>query len=218
MQKKTGYSDPFEVFFPVTISSIVTDMDLHNYSVAHENVADDTISQYYNELVNVSVSYFINGTPAARLSGATLSYTWTYGSGSGIVGDPLYSEYYTFQIDTSIVPNAGKYGISITVNLENYTTKVFNVFIDILTRPTTVNGSNTLMHISQSLWIEDAFNFTFEYNDTLIDSRLTDLEEAYYYWYKLDADGTPLGAPSANIDLEVGGNNTYLLDFNTELR
>ena len=167
--------------------------------------------------MNISISYYLNGTPAARLQGATLRYSWTYGSGSGITEDPLYPGYYTFEIDTSIVPNTGKYGISITMEKENHTTNALNVFIDIFTRPTTINASTTLMHISQSLWIEQAFNFTFEYNDTLISSRLTSLEEAYYYWYKLDSDGTPLGAPSANIDLDING-DTYVLDFDTELQ
>jgi len=219
---KSGYSDPIPKYFPITINALTTDLSLHNYSSNHEVLINDEVSQYYNELVNVSVSYYALGDPNNRLRGATLSYDWDYiiGSGEGNFSDDLYAGYYTFTINTSAAPNIGKYGIDIIISKENYSTIEDRIDINILTRPTEINGTTKLLHKSEKVWVIDAHNFTFEYNDTTFgkNERLGDLEEAYYYWYKLDKDGNRDGPISDNIDLRERSDKLYDLDFNTSIR
>jgi len=211
---KLGYISPMPLVFQIEIHAPITSISMHNYSNPAQTIT--SVSQYYNEMVNITVSYY-NTT---RLSGATLSYSWDYGSGTE-GEDPLNPTYYTFSINTSVVPSVATYQIDIVMSLENYTTKAYTAALTILKRTTAINGSTTLMHISEPLWIQQAQNFTFQYNDTLINASIGDLEEAYYYWYKLDASGNPIGDPSANIDLtqvNTSGKYFYVLDFDTETR
>jgi len=213
-----GFSAPSPAYFFITISARESVITLYNYSAEHELLPDDTVAQYYNKLINITVSYNdTNPVTPFGLREAILSYSWTYGGESGITEDPLYPGFYTFTVNTSDSPNVGKYGIDITIQLENYSSESKRIFIDILTRPTMINGSTRLLHLSEPLWIKQAQNFTFEYNDTLSGVRLTELEEAYYYWYQLDSEGRPIGAPSENIEL-ISVGDVYVLDFDTESR
>ena len=215
---KTGYSDPIPETFLLQVNAIQTDISMHNWSNPVQTLTE--VSQYYNELTNVMVSYYIAGSPESKLNGAKLSYTWDYGSGSDIGEDPMHSGYYTFELNTSSAPSTAKYGIDISLSLENYTTKNFVAYIDILPRSTVLNGTTTLKHITENVWIHDAYNFIFEYNDTTgtENLRVGDLETAFYYWYKIDVNGTPIGSPSPKINLNLTADNLYVLDFDTETR
>ena len=62
------------------------------------------------------------------------------------------------------------------------------------------------------------YNFTFEYNDTLLNERIGNLDPAYYNWYKIDDTGAPIGLVSSNFDLFKTIDNYYILDFNTSER
>jgi len=215
---KVGYSDPIPETFLLQVNAIQTDMSLHNWSNLTQTLTE--VTQYYNELINITVSYYVAGSPGSRLPGAKLDYTWDYGSGSDIGEDPMHSEYYTFEINTSSAPSTASYGIDISVSLGNYTTKNFIAYVNILSRTTTLNGTTTLKHISKNVWIKDAYNFTFEYNDTtgIDNQRVGDLETASYYWYKIDANGTPIGTPSPKFNLNLTTDKLYVLDFDTESR
>ncbi|MHA1147336.1 MAG: DUF2341 domain-containing protein [Promethearchaeota archaeon] len=221
---KKGYSDPLPIFFPIIVYPISTGMSLHNYSASHETVG--SVSQYYNELVNISVSYYEAGKPLNRITGAVLSYEWDYGSGNGIGEDPIYSEYYTFTINTSSAPNVGTYSIRIRMEKENYTDSVdgdtFSINIEIRTRPTSINDHIKLQHIAKSVWIKDAYNFTFIYKDITngLDKVVGGLETATYSWYKLDSSGSPLsGSGNEGEDVLIENlDKTYTLDFDTETR
>ncbi len=215
---KVGYSDPTPKTFLLQVYAIQTDICLHNSSNPAQNLTE--VSQYYNELTNIMVSYYVNGSPDSRLTGGKLSYTWDYGSGSDIGEDSIYPGYYSFEINTSSAPSTAKYGIDVSVSLENYTTKNYIAYINILPRSTTINGTTTLKHISKNVWIKDEYNFTFEYNDTTETEnfRVGDLETAFYYWYKIDANGTPIGTPSPQINLNLTEDKLFILDFDTELR
>ncbi len=215
---KLGYRDPYDAIFPVKIDALPTAGAVHDYLGSLQIVLDNTTSQYYNEKVNITVSYYISDNQNLRLSGAKLDYSWNYGSGSNIGEDPINPSYYTFEINTGLSPSTAKYGITITISLENHTTTRILAYINILPRTTIINGSTTLKHISRALWVIEAYNFTFEYNDTTgtQNNRIGDLETAYYYWYELDEDGNPSTEPTDKIDLIKTVDNLYVLDFNTE--
>ena len=212
-----GYEDPDQEDFLLQVSAVQTDMLAHNYSNPAQNL--NVTTQYYNELVNITVSYFIDGSPSSRLVGALLDYSWDYGSGSNIQEDPIHPGYYTFEFNTSTAPTTAQYGIEITMSLENYTKSFLTAYVQILPRLTEINGTTKLKHVSKNVWVKDAYNFTFEYNDTTNDNnfRVGALETAVYNWYKLDTDGSPLGEPSEDVALDYDSvNKLYILDFDTE--
>ena len=214
-----GFSEPVPVTFFITINPLDTQISVYDYTT-QTNYTSNEGSAFWNEMINFTVFYYRSGDFIdGKLKGATLNYIWDYGSGA-ILQDPIKSEgYYFFQINTSHSPNVGKYQIKISAQLQNYTTITnFGFFLNILARPTSINGTTTLQYISQSIWIEQEFNFTFEYIDTLIDLRIGDLEEANYQWYEIGLDGIPLTIPSSSINLFEADNSLYILDFNTALR
>jgi hypothetical protein len=212
---KKGYMAPSGVYMPVTINTIATNWSLHN----SDNVAQTItgISQNYGEKVKATVSYHLNSNPSSRLSGATLIYSWDYGSGS-VGEDSLNPTYYTFEIDTSSAPNAGAFKVDISISLLNHTTQSFSIYMQVLERTTTLNGSTTLLHISKRVYLGDAYNFTFEYTDVLSATRIGNLDTIAYFWYEIYANGSQKGATSDNLYLDPMGNNLYNLDFDTEMK
>ena len=220
---KENYGIPKAKTYNLKVFAVNTQMSLYNYSNTAQSIQN--VTQYYNELINITVSYYISGSPTSRLGDASLDYSWDYGSGSSIGEDILYDNFYSVEVNTSTAPTTATYGIDITINLENYTTGQITVYMIILPRTTKINelhlttpATTSLLHISKDVWIEDAYNFTFVYNDTTLSNnvRIADLETANYYWYKLDVNGTPITDPSHNIDLYMYNTSIYSLDFNTE--
>ncbi|GAI78289.1 unnamed protein product, partial [marine sediment metagenome] len=100
-----GYPEPNLVNFIVKVKTIPTDISVHDYDTRIE-ILDQSISAYYNELVNISLQYFIDetGTP---LNGATLTYTWIGLNPINVFTDPLNSLYFTFTINTSDAQSTG---------------------------------------------------------------------------------------------------------------
>ncbi len=213
---KQGYIEPTPVTFFITITPIPTSTSLHNWNNPAQTVTQ--FSGYYNELVNITVSYYPTGSPSKRLLGALLGYNWDYGSDSNIGEDPLHPGYYSLEINTSLAPTIAQYGIDISISLENYTTYSFVTLLGILPRITTINETKSLLHNSTSIWVNNSFVFYYEYVDTLVPEKVEGLEVATYYWYKLDADGNPIGDPSEEINLVETSDHVYQLDFNTENR
>ena len=213
---KQGYMAPSAVYMPVTIITIATDWSLHNWSNTAQTISG--VSQFFNEKVNATVSYFLNGSSSSRLSGATLSYSWDYGSGSGIGEDPMNPTYYTFEIDTSSAPNIGTFKIDVSISLLNHTAQSFSIFLQVLERSTSLNGSTSLLHVSKRVYLGDAYNFTFEYLDVLSTTRVGSLETITYIWYEIYANGSQKGATSDNLYLDSIANNLYSLDFDTETK
>jgi hypothetical protein len=198
------------------VQALPTGLTLYDYSLIE--LENKEISEFYNELVNITVKYYDINT-GTLLEGATLSYSWDYGSGA-IIPDPIHSGYYYFEIDTSDSPNIGKYRIELTAILENHSTFEELMDVNILRRPTSINGTTTLLQISPEIYIRSAHNFSFEYRDVRLNEKLGDLDVAYYYWYKLDDNGDPLSGPGNEGigDLIQGTDDIYILDFDTESR
>ena len=80
--------------------------------------------------------------------------------------------------------------------------------------------NTSLHHIPKTLYVRQAYNFTFEYPDILSEPpiNLGELDQAYYQWYEVSANGSIISAISNKTDLLEVQNTTYILDFNTTSR
>lgn len=199
----------------VIIEPVPTDIKYYDYNL--NELTNKRLSEIYLEKVNITVDYY-NSITSNSLPGAYISYSWDYGSGV-LNNDPIHFGLYYFEFDTALAPSDAEYIIDIFATLQNYTSIVDSLIIDILTRPTTINGTAALLQKTPEIYIFESHYFYFEYKDMLLGTSIGDINIANYYWYKLDANGDPLTGPGneGSGDLEVYG-NMYRLDFNTETR
>ena len=199
-----------------SVQSIPTDITYYDYSLIP--LTNKRISVIYRESVNITVDYFEINT-GSSLPEALITYEWDYGSGL-LNDDPVHANLYYFEFDSTPAPDDAEYIIDITATLTNYSTIADSIIVNILPIPTSINGSTTLFQISPLIHVLDSVNYMFEYNDTLRDITLGNLDVASYNWYRLDDDGNPLSGPGNEGSgvLTSGANNIYILDFDTELR
>jgi len=210
-----GYPEPNSVNFIVKVKTIPTGISLHDYDTRIE-ILDQSISAYYNELVNISLQYFIyeTGTP---LNGATLTYTWVGLNPINVFTDPLNNLYYTFTINTSDAQSTGLKIINVIASFENYTTQSnFLIYLNILERKTDLNGQSELVYLNPKVWVQDAHNFMFTYSDANTLETLGDLTIATYIWQELNENGSIIPGRDGSGTLIQYENKTYVLDFNTE--
>ncbi len=212
--EKKGYQNPapvqllFEVTGKNTSIGVYDTSDLTNLG--------NNVTQYYGETLDLTIFYSSGGT---LLEGAIVSYEWQF-IDTPIVINENPAGYYSFIINTTIA-DVGTYQIKINAELQNYSSfQNYRFDITVIHRPTSLNGDTSLHHISKTLWVRQDYNFTFEYKDILSDPHisLTDLDEVYYQWYEVSANGTIIGSISEKIDLIEGPNSIYILDFETALR
>ncbi|UCC18267.1 MAG: hypothetical protein JSV62_09115 [Promethearchaeota archaeon] len=210
-----GYPDPLPEIFLITINAIPTGLSMHNYST-YEKLTTNELYQYYNEIINVTFKYY-NSNSNNSLIADSFTYSWDYGSGTLNI-DPRNSDYYILEINTSLALHTDKYSFQISAALENYTTLNYIFFLNILSRPTTLNGETGLIYISSKLWVQEAHNFTFTYKDAVSNETIGNLDVATYIWEGLYANGTVIPGRNGSGNLTQNLNKTYTLDFNTELR
>lgn len=210
-----GYPDPNKKFGQLYIFEILTGISMHNYTTLNELTTNE-FSLYYNELINVTFKYYNNNTGNSLIADS-FTYQWVYGFGS-VNLDPRNSDYYTLEINTSTASNVGEYRIDISASLENYTTINYGFDINILMRPTTLNGENGLISLISKIWVQKAINFTFTYRDAESDEIISDLSEATYLWEEYYPDGTVIPGGNRSGTLIQNINKSYTLDFKTELR
>ncbi|MFX1418874.1 MAG: hypothetical protein ACFE9N_08145 [Promethearchaeota archaeon] len=210
-----GYPDPIPEIFLITINAIPTGLSVHNYST-FEELTTNELSQYYNEIINVSFKYY-NDYSNNSLTADSFTYSWDYGSGDLNI-DPRNSDYYILEINTSLSPDTGKYPFQISAALENYTTLNYIFFLNILSKPTTLNGETGIVYISSEICVQEAHNFTFMYKDAVSNETIGNLNIATYIWEELDAIGNPIPGGGGTGNLTQNIDKTYTLDFNTELK
>jgi hypothetical protein len=215
--QKSYYNNPIDEVFLVLINPMSTAMSLHNYSSMPDELVDNEISQYYNEVINMTIRFY-EVTTDSSLVADVFTYDWDYGSGT-VSLDPLNPGYYTIEIDTSAAVNVGTYRIELTAGLENYT-KIdnFGFYINILSRPTTLNGSSGIVYVSEDIFIYEALNFTFDYYDAMSAAPLTDLDEKSYLLQKLDENGDPILGTDETGSLLETADFKFVLDLDTEGR
>ncbi|MFX1308654.1 MAG: hypothetical protein ACFE8C_03080, partial [Promethearchaeota archaeon] len=201
---------------PFSVQSVPTDIKYYDYTL--NELTDKRFSVVYGESVNVTVD-FLNNNTSTSLNGAYITYNWDYGFGT-LVDDPLHVNMYYFEFDSSPAPSDAEYIIDIEATLTNYSTIDDSIIVDILPRPTSINGTTALYQISPNIRVLDSVYYTFEYKDTLLDIVVGGLDIASYNWYRLDEDGNPLSGPGnegSGVLIPIA-NNLYMLDFDTELR
>ncbi len=212
--KKIGFQDSDPAYMLFTVSPKATSLGVYNTTSMAS--LGDNVTQYYGELIDLTVLYASYG---AYLTGATVTYDWQFIDTPITISEGDPGEY-SFEIDTSIA-DVGIYQVLISASLDNHSAVTnYRFDIHIITRPTSLNGDTALHHISKTVWVKEEYNFTFEYKDILTEphEKLGDLDTAYYQWYKLYPNGTIQGAISDTINLIETVNNTYNLDFDTESR
>ena len=212
-----GYPDPNPVNFIVKVKSIPTNISAHDYNTRLE-ITDQFFSAYYNELLNISLKYFIDET-GASLEEASLMYTWIGLDPINIYSDPLDSSYFTFMINTSYALSTGLKLLSITASYENYTTLTnFLIYINILERETNLNGQNELLYLNPKVDVQNTQDFVFNYTDANTHAILSDLTTASYIWQELYENGTIISGRDGSSKLIQNMDTTYTLNFNTEHR
>ncbi len=91
------------------------------------------------------------------------------------------------------------------------------MYINILTRPTEINGSSGIFYVSEDIYIFKEKNFTFNYIDIFTSSPISNLDEKSYLLQRLDQEGNPIpGSTETGSLFQVG--NEFVLDLDTELR
>ncbi|MFW9942161.1 MAG: hypothetical protein ACFFFT_14075 [Candidatus Thorarchaeota archaeon] len=188
----------------VYINSELWVQEAHNFTftyldaISNETIGDLSTATYdWEEL-------YENGT---KVPGS-------YGSGNLIQN---INKTYTLDFKTEL-RRVGYYFLYVTLKKDNYIQKNSFINLEIIPRPTLLNGTTLTLTVFKTIEFMTAYNFTFEINNTLTHSRIGDLDHAFYYWYKTDSSGTILEGPSENIDLIKDPNNLYILDFNTEMK
>ncbi|MFX1454553.1 MAG: carboxypeptidase-like regulatory domain-containing protein [Promethearchaeota archaeon] len=210
------YDDPIPAIFLVKINAIPAVLSAHDYNTKLE-LPTKTYSAPFDELINISVKYSIESS-GFNLDNAILTYTWIGLNPINIYVDPLDSDFYTFTLDTSDAQSTGIKVISISASLENYTAISFSVYLNVLQREATLNGETDLVYMSPSIWAQDIHYFTFTYRDANTLGIVGDLTITSYSWYELDEFGERIPGSQGTGTLIQNPNNTYYVDFNTDIR
>ncbi|MFX1454556.1 MAG: LamG-like jellyroll fold domain-containing protein [Promethearchaeota archaeon] len=218
---KPFWNDPIDQYIGITVSAKLAGLTLHNYTSMPDELSknvglDYEISEYYGNTVNIAARYYDSLTNGAIVPD-TFTYEWDYGSGSLISG-PI-AEYYYFSFDTSLATNVGKYRIDISVTRENYSMiEDFGMYINIISRPTTINGSAGLLYVSSNIFINDTKTFTFEYKDVFTDTPVSNLDEKSFLMQQLDEQGDVIPGTTETGELTEIIGNKYVLDIDTGSR
>jgi len=218
---KPFWNDPYDQYFGITLMPKSTGLSLYNYTSMDElpkNIGlDYEISEYYGNALNISAKFYDAATNGTLVSDI-FTYDWDYGSGI-LIDDPLHTDFYYFELDTTLATNVGKYRIDITVSRENYSKiEDFGMYLNILSRPTTINESSGLFYTSEEIFIFEAKNFTFDYVDDFTGIPISNLDEMSFLLQKIDEFGDPIPETTEMGSLVEILDNKFVLDLDTELR
>ena len=213
-----GYPEPSTHNFLIKIKAIPTTISAHDYD-SYAELPAKTYSAYYDDIINITVRYSIDesGTP---ITSALLSYEWIGLNPVNFFSDSQNSDYYTFTINTADAQSSGLKIISIKASLENYKTQSdFLVYLNILERRTTLNNEIAdLVYISSPTYVQDPEYFDFDYRDFIKNDTIGDLNIATFVWEELYENGTKVAGSFGSGILNQNLDNTYTLDFRTELK
>ncbi|MHA2306030.1 MAG: LamG-like jellyroll fold domain-containing protein, partial [Candidatus Hodarchaeales archaeon] len=217
---KPFWNDPVTEYFGITVAAKSSGLTMHNYTSNIElpkNIGlNYEISEYYGNTVNIAARFYDVITDGALVPD-TFSYDWDYGSGS-LIQKPS-TEYYYFSFDTTLATNVGKYRIDISVSRENYTMiENYGMYINIISRPTTINGSSGLLYVSENIFIFEEEFFSFDYKDIFTGNPVSDLDEKSFLMQELDEFGDVIPGTTETGELTETAGNLYLLDLDTEAR
>ncbi|MFW9879156.1 MAG: hypothetical protein ACFFG0_39255, partial [Candidatus Thorarchaeota archaeon] len=213
------YDDPEPETHIVEVKAIPTFMNSYDYD-SRKVLTDNRYDEYYDEIVKITVSYNITSSGQA-LIGASVTYSWSFGSGI-LSPDPTYTGYYTLTLDTSQAVTTGLRLITVKATLENYsnigiTTAPLTISLYVQPRATTLNNQTGFIYISKGIWVQDKYDFEFEYRDSKTTTKLGNLDVLSYTWKKTTAEGVPIGGGGSGI-LTENTDKEFILDFDTENR
>ncbi|MBD3200395.1 MAG: hypothetical protein GF316_10285, partial [Candidatus Lokiarchaeota archaeon] len=173
-------ADPIQKSF--NVRGVPTSIQILNYTTNTQFGSDQTIV-YWNQQFNLSIYY--ETTSGAPLTDATVSFSWTYGSGQ-ITSDPLKEAgYYTFEFDSGNATNIGSYLVQFTAFKQNYTTKTPTFTMIIINRPTELNSTKGVLYQSEKIFVKEAVNFTFKFTDSLTSINIDSADRLEFILNKL---------------------------------
>ncbi|MHA2109777.1 MAG: hypothetical protein ACW99R_18885, partial [Candidatus Hodarchaeales archaeon] len=218
---KPFWNDPYDQYFGITITAKSAGLTLHNYSSMPNELPQNLgleyeISEYYGNTINIAARFYDVITDGALVPD-TFTYDWDYGSGSLMPG-PI-ADYYYFGLNTTLATNVGKYRIDISVSRENYTMiENYGMYINIISRPTTINGSSGLLYVSENIYIFEEEIFTFDYIDVFTSNPISNLDEKSFLMQKIDEFGEVIPGTTETGELTETVGNKFVLDLDTETR
>ncbi|MHA2184239.1 MAG: hypothetical protein ACXAAI_04490, partial [Promethearchaeota archaeon] len=161
----------------------------------------------------LSIEYF---TSISQEVTGSLSYSIV--EAPSIFGTVLYDQdlnYYLKTIDTSLL-DADEYTVRFSFLKSHHLPAIKDLSIDVLNRPTLLNGSSEFFRTIQNIYVNDAINFTFLFTDALRGTKITNLKSQYYIWESYDTHGNVIDTGQGNIISTF--EDTYIVDFDTETR
>jgi hypothetical protein len=182
-------------------------------------------SQPVNYTISYEVEYIRSVYEDLKDDISSISYEVGTLSGSALYDSN--QEYWRQTINTTEL-EVRTYTVSFTATKQYYTEATKDLELEILARPTILNGSLQLQY-TPWLYINQAYNFTLEYNGTLEETRIGNLETAYFNWYRVEngqeqtpdkqgtVEGEDYGVGYLIEKIETDG-PVYILDFNTSTR
>jgi len=206
------YNPPDNIRKSFTVETVPTNLYIYNYTTDTEFPSDQT-TVYWNQEFNFTL-YYETVSSAKPLVGASVSYSWAYGSGIINPDSMKGSGYYTFLFNSGNATNVGTYTVEFTATLQNYTTKTPSLTVIIEDRPTRLNQSSGVYVINSQMYVKEAKNFSFIYTDFLSGSAIDSADEFDFTLQKLDSQDNVIETRDGKL-IEGSGNN-YILDLNTE--
>ncbi|MHA1933449.1 MAG: hypothetical protein ACW96X_12970, partial [Promethearchaeota archaeon] len=134
---------------------------------------------------------------------------------SGTVQYDSQLKYYLKTIDTTPL-DADEYTVRFSIIEDHYVLRTKDLKLHVFNRPTLLNGSSEFYRKIENIYVNDAINFTFLYNDGLNGDKITNLRAQYFIWESYDQDGNVIDSDQGDIISAV--DNTLILDFDTETR
>ncbi|KKM86571.1 hypothetical protein LCGC14_1277660, partial [marine sediment metagenome] len=205
-----GYEPPDPYYQQVRVNATAALLDLYDYETLQP------ISEYdkeFGELINITVKYYT--APNNPLEDATISIDWISQPTKYFVVDPMNNSFYYCTINTTLATLVGKYPITLFASKTNYTSQTIVSFLEIFERPTEVNGSDTVIFLSESVYALETEYLEFNYTDVLTLTRISNPDEASYNWQKLDGIGVPIPGENKIGTLNETFDHRFILDLDT---
>ncbi len=213
---KSPYTAPHELQILFKVQSILTQLTVHNYTTNNE-YSPYVINTYWNQQFNITIRYSEIAT-GWNIEGATVSFSWFFGSGVIQPDSVKGNGYYTFLFDTGNATETSVYNIQLIATKQNFTDGLpYTTFqINIMDRPTELNSTGNVFYVNEKIYILDVHNFTFRYIDVLSSSPISNADELSYILQKLDSNGYPISGETFTGSLIENSQNYYVLDLDTE--
>ncbi|MHA1487537.1 MAG: hypothetical protein ACTSSC_10270 [Promethearchaeota archaeon] len=206
--------EPLQILFKVR--SVLTDLTIHNYTTG-TIFPSYTLTEYWNQTFGITF-YFGELISSSPITGASVTYSWAYGSGQVNPDGVKGPGYYSFFFDTGNVTEIGSYIISISAVKQNFSIGVPNpnLIITIINRPTLLNTNEDALYLRREFYVLDSLNFTFDFTDVLTNNNIWNADEKSFILHKRDNNGDIIPGSTILGFLHETADHQYILDIDTE--